>query len=71
MIWILIAVSISDYSYKINCSPLYSKIRSDKSSGFSFSEVEKGHFPFKIDLTNVKMPSLVEEPFERKWLAFA
>ncbi len=66
MIWILIAVSISDYSYKINCSPLYSKIKADKSPRFSFSEVERGYFPFKIDFTNVKMPSLVEEPFERK-----
>jgi hypothetical protein len=66
MIWILTNVSIPDYSYKINCSRLYSKIKADKSPRPFFPEVERGYFPFKIDFTNVKIPSLVEEPFERK-----
>jgi len=66
MTWILIAASIFDYSCKINCSSLYSKIKANKSLWLSFSKVEEGYFPSKIDLINVKMDSRVEEPFERK-----
>jgi hypothetical protein len=44
-----------------------------KSSQTSFAEgIKDGlHRPAKIDSTNPKIPSLLEEPFERKWSALA
>ena len=34
-------------------------------------EEGKGNYPSKIDSTNAKISSLLEEPFARKWLALA